>query len=128
MEASEVIKIIEETHQTYDGDTKVLLTVMKKIRALQQKQMGGEMTMLGDRNYALISEAVKCEGSFDPSRIFFMFEERLYVHEADTIHEFLQWIVDGEWLDVHNLGSNHPIRGFGHGNYEERFQEFLKSR
>ena len=126
MEATEVIKIIEETHQTYDGDTKVLLTVMKKIKALQDRQLRGEMTMLGDRNYALISEALKCEGSFDPSRILFIFEERLYIHEGEMIEEFLQWVVDGEFKEIH--GSYQPIRGFGHGNYEERFQEFLKSR
>lgn len=84
------------------------------------------MKKLGERNYTLILQAVRCEGSYDPSKIFCYFEESLYIHEADTIYEFLQWIVDGEMEERH--GIKYPMRAFGHGNYEERFKEFLKQR
>ena len=72
------------------------------------------MLKLGNRNYTLISEAVKSEGTFNPDIILCQFEESLYVHEADTILEFLEW--------VHADEIN---RGFGHGNYEEQFNKFL---
>lgn len=126
MEVSEILKIIKKRAKTYKGDSGILILIMDDIEKLQKKQMGGEMTMLGERNFLLITEGVKCEGSFDPSKILFIFEERLYVHEGEMVEEFLQWVVDGDWIPFH--GSYQPTRAFGRGNYEERFQEFLKSR
>jgi len=84
------------------------------------------MKKLGIRNFTIIVDAIKSEGSYDPSKIFCWFEEQLYIDEADTIYEFLQWIVDGEMELRH--GNEIPKRGFGHGNYEERFKQFLKQR
>lgn len=72
------------------------------------------MKKLGTRNYALIEMGVKTIGSYDPDQIFFLFEEQLYIKEADTIYNFLKW--------VHNNDKH-----FGHGNYEEVFSEFLKA-
>jgi len=70
------------------------------------------MKELGRTNYVLIVQAVKCQGTFDPQEIFFMFEEQLYIHEADTVWDFLEWCHEND-------------KAFGHGNYEEVFQEFL---
>lgn len=86
------------------------------------------MRKLGDRNYTLISEAIKITGSYDPKETLYIFEENLYVHEVDTIVQFLAWCHAGgtEPHPVHGLPI--PNRGFGHGNYEERFKEFLNVR
>jgi hypothetical protein len=70
------------------------------------------MTKLGERNYLLISRGVKCEGSYDPNEIFFIFEEELYIDESQDIWDFLEW--------CHRANKH-----FGRGNYEERFTEFL---
>lgn len=70
------------------------------------------MKRLGSRNYTLISEALKITGSYDPKETMYIFEESLYVHQSDTIRDFLQWCHDNS-------------KGFGRGNYEERFSEFL---
>jgi hypothetical protein len=72
------------------------------------------MTKLGDRNYTLISQGAKTCGTLDPNEIFPVFEESLYVDEWEEIFAFLQW--------CHN--NDKP---FGHGNYEERFAEWLSS-
>jgi hypothetical protein len=73
------------------------------------------MKKLGERNYLLISQGVSMEGTFDPNRIFFYFEERLYSGQADIIWKFLEW--------THANG-----KFFGRGNYEDVFREFLSSR
>ena len=73
------------------------------------------MKKLGAGNYALISMGVKTFGSYDPDEIFCMFEEQLYMGEASEIYNFLKWCHDND-------------KGFGHGNYEERFAEFKKSQ
>jgi hypothetical protein len=70
------------------------------------------MKKLGSRNYLLISEAIKCEGTYNPEKIFCYFEENLFIDEADTIWGFL------EWCHIEN-------KPFGRGNYEERFKEFM---
>lgn len=69
------------------------------------------MQVLGKRNYALISRGAKTCGTLEPSEMMFVFEEELYINEADEIEEFLQWCHDND-------------KHFGHGNYEERFAEF----
>jgi hypothetical protein len=84
------------------------------------------MTELGDRNYALIVRGVKSCGSFDPNEILYMFEEQLYVHEADTIIDFLLWVHTGKQVEIHGMMMSE--RAFGSGNYEEKFQEFLKDK
>ena len=53
-------------------------------------------------------------GTYDPNEIFFYFEESLYINEAQTIFNFLEW--------VHKNG-----KFFGSGNYEAVFKEFLSS-
>jgi len=70
------------------------------------------MKKLGFYNYTMISEGVKTIGTFNPEKIFFIFEEDLYVNESDTIYAFLNW-------------CHQNNRTFGSGNYEEMFQKFL---
>ena len=72
------------------------------------------MKKLEQRNYLLISQGVNMAGTYDPSEIFFYFEESLYINEAQTIFNFLEW--------VHKNG-----KFFGSGNYEAVFKEFLSS-
>ncbi len=73
------------------------------------------MTILGERNYTLISMAVKSMGTFDPDKILVMFEEELYVDECIEVTEFLQWCHDNN-------------KTFGHGNYEYIFAEFKDTK
>ena len=84
------------------------------------------MKKLGVRNFTIIVEAIKITGSYDPNEIFFYFEEQLYIDESETIWDFLQWIVDGDTIT--RYGREFPERSFGHGNYEDRFKEFLNQR
>jgi len=100
--------------------------ILQDIYDAMQKELNGEMTELGERNYELIREGVRCEGSYDPNEIYFMFEERLYTHEAETIWNFLDWVHNGK--KVKKYGRMISERAFGRGNYEERFQEFLNDR
>ena len=72
------------------------------------------MKKLGQTNYLLISQGVNMAGTYDPNKIFFYFEESLYINEAQTIFNFLEW--------VHKNG-----KFFGSGNYEAVFKEFLSS-
>ena len=72
------------------------------------------MKKLEQRNYLLISQGVNMAGTYDPNEIFFYFEESLYINEAQTIFNFLEW--------VHKNG-----KFFGSGNYEVVFKEFLSS-
>ena len=72
------------------------------------------MKKLGRTNYVLITRGIKTYGTFDPQEIFFLFEEELYMDESDTIWDFLEW--------CHENGI-----GFGSGNYEERFSQFLET-
>lgn len=65
--------------------------------------------------YSLISQGVKTHGTYNPSEIFYLFEESLTGKECLTAWGFLEW--------CHNNGKT-----FGHANYEERYQEFLKSK
>jgi hypothetical protein len=67
---------------------------------------------LTKRLYKMISDAVKCSGSFDPNENMFHFEEKLTHDEYDKVYDFL------EWVHINGLA-------FGHGNYEERFSEYL---
>jgi hypothetical protein len=71
------------------------------------------MKKLGERNFEIILRGLEM-GSYDPDEIFYLFEERLRINEADEIHAFLTW--------CHKEG-----KGFGHGNYEERFAEFKEA-
>ncbi len=72
------------------------------------------MNSLGERNYALISNGLSTTGSYDPSICLGECLEELYCNDIQTITQFLTWVNE----DVAN-------RKFGHGNYEERFSEFL---
>ena len=71
------------------------------------------MTKLGDRNYTLISMGCKTTGTYEPDECLGPVEEQMYIEELPTIQAFLQW--------CHDTG-----KAFGHGNYEERFAEWLK--
>lgn len=75
-----------------------------------------QLKKLGRRNYDLISRGVNTMGSYDPNEILFLFEEELYTDEYTTIVSFLRW--------VHADSAN---RGFGSGNYEERFSQYRAS-
>jgi hypothetical protein len=86
------------------------------------------MRKLGERNYAIIVQGIKGTGSYDPKENFYWFEEQLYIHESDTIWEFLAWCHAGGTKPHPVHGLPIPIRGFGIGNYEERFKEFLEVR
>jgi hypothetical protein len=90
------------------------LNLINKLDAVIEAEVNGVMRIFGDRNYALVVQGVKTEGTYDPNEIFYIFEEQLYVHESSTIFNFLEWVHEDT-----------PNRAFGHGNYEERFQTFL---
>ena len=85
------------------------------------------MKKLGERNYTILLMGIRDSGSYNPMELFPYIEEMLYVHESETIKEFLQWCVDGG-TEEGKFGTRNLIRGFGHSNYEERFQEFLKTK
>tara|TARA_R110000796_G_scaffold1673_10_gene7004 strand:- start:1355 stop:1741 length:387 start_codon:yes stop_codon:yes gene_type:complete len=91
--------------------------IIRDINGAYQRELDGKMSELGERNYALIVQGIKSSGTYDPNEMFFMFEESLYVHEADTIWDFLDWV-----------NADEMARRFGHGNYEQRFQEYLTSK
>lgn len=74
--------------------------------------MSRAMTKLGTRNYALISIGCKNTGTYEPDECLGIVEEQLYIEEIGQIRAFLQW--------CHDTG-----KAFGHGNYEERFAEWL---
>jgi hypothetical protein len=69
------------------------------------------MKRLGRHRYALIAQACKACGTYDPDVIMGMFEEHLTLGEASLIRAFLGW--------CHDMGKT-----FGHGNYEERWAEW----
>lgn len=73
------------------------------------------MYKLGNRNYSLISIGIKITGSFNPEECFPAFEEQLYTDESKIIYEFLKWV-----------NEDSKNRAFGHGNYEQRFEQFLE--
>lgn len=70
------------------------------------------MKKLGKRNYELICRGVKTIGSYNPDEIFFMFEEELYINQIEEIYNFLKWVHENN-------------KCFGHGNYENVFQDYL---
>jgi hypothetical protein len=72
------------------------------------------MYELGERNYAILENAIKITGNY--SEAYYRAEEQLYIDEADTIFKFLNWCQED---------TEH--RSFGWGNYELRFKEFLKT-
>lgn len=72
------------------------------------------MKRLGERNYALLVQGIKITGSYKEG--YFYAEEYLYIGEAQTIYNFLCWVEE----DKDN-------RGFGRGNYEQRFKEYLQT-
>jgi hypothetical protein len=77
----------------------------------QVKETG--MTQLGERNYQLISDAMKTVGFNDPDETLEYSFESFYCNEWETIKSFIHWL--------HKSG-----RPFGSGNYEDRFSEYLK--
>ena len=72
------------------------------------------MEKLGERNYTLLSEALKTTGTCNPDECLYVVEESLYVDEIEEITKFLHWCHVND-------------KPFGHGNYEERFKEFKGS-
>lgn len=72
------------------------------------------MRTLNSTHKYMIREAVQMEGSFDPDKIMFIFEEMLTMQEAISIRRFLNWVVQ----------NNKP---FGSGNIGERWKHFLQS-
>lgn len=63
--------------------------------------------------YALIAQACKTTGTYDPEITLPHFEEYLTIDEANTLQEFLGW-------------CHRNKKAFGHGNYNERFAEWKK--
>ena len=70
------------------------------------------MKTLSKRLYGLIEMGVKMTGTYDPDVTLGAFEEQLTFPEAKEIGAFLRW--------CHENG-----KAFGHGNYQERFAEFI---
>jgi hypothetical protein len=68
------------------------------------------MKKLGIRNVTLLSEGAKTMGSFKEA--FCYIEESLYIHEADTIRQFCDWVDD-------------EIGGGSSRNLEILFQAFI---
>jgi len=71
------------------------------------------MKKLGARNFELIRAGAETMGTFNPNEIMSLFEEHLYIHEAEDITNFLSW--------VHNNNTT-----FGSANYEEVFAEYKR--
>lgn len=84
------------------------------------------MKKLGETNYIILSEAIKECGSYHPDEVFPRCAEQLYITEYDIIKEFLLWVCDGGIIDKGYFKPHR--RGFGSGNYEQRFAEFLKTK
>ncbi len=68
---------------------------------------------LGERNYTLLSQGAKVTGNYLDA--YFYAEEQLYLDEAEDIYEFMRW-----------CNADPENRGWGWGNYEKRFSEFLQ--
>lgn len=69
------------------------------------------MRTINPHLYALISDALKCSGTYDPKRVLPHFEEHLTRAEFNTLQDFLGW--------CHKTG-----KVFGSGNYQQRFAEW----
>ena len=69
------------------------------------------MTKLGERNEALLSMGAKTLGDWVDAYSYC--EEELYSNEAETIYAFCKWM-------------KKTGKGFGWGNSEEIFAEFLE--
>jgi len=118
----DAIEKAETPEDVYD-DLKYAIHKLQKAKSLLESTtnidvpLDGELglTKLGERNYTLISKAIKSEGSYNPELISCYFIEELYIHEADDILEFLAW--------VHENNLN-----FGRANYEQTFKEFIVDR
>ena len=108
------------------GYRTALSDLVRDINGAIQRELDGEMTELGERNYTLIKRGIKSSGSYDPNEIFCMFEEELYTHEAEIIWDFLEWVHNGKEIEMH--GMKITERAFGGGTYEQRFQEFLEDK
>lgn len=67
------------------------------------------MKHLGAKNFALISQAIKAMGTYNPAEILCLFEEQLTIDEVGDIAEFLAW--------CHRTANE-----FNSGNYEEVFR------
>ena len=62
--------------------------------------------------YTLIARAINTHGTYNPSKISYLFEEDLTSTQYNAVIPFLQW--------CHDKGKM-----FGPGNYNERYQEYL---
>jgi len=78
------------------------------------------MTKLGARNYAMLSEAVKSCGTYNPAECFAYLENQLYLRKMRphlrTLMAFMHWVYQSV-----------ETRAFGQDNYEQRFKEFISS-
>jgi hypothetical protein len=93
------------------GNLRSMLNGCADYRPIEDTVRFKKMKRLGERNYTLLSHAVKITGNWVDA--YFMIEEKLYVHEGSTIFRFCDWL-DEEYIAM------------GHGNYEDRFATFLK--
>jgi hypothetical protein len=64
--------------------------------------------------YNLVSDGIKCAGSYDPDEIFFYFEEDLTHDESIICYYFLKFVHENSL-------------GFGHGTYDEVYAQFRET-
>jgi len=69
---------------------------------------------MNDKLKTLLHMAVKQSGTYDPEEALTYVEEQLTGEEFDLASEFLLWVHRNE-------------RTFGHGNFEDVFQEYKES-
>lgn len=69
---------------------------------------------MNDKFKTLLLTALKHSGTYDPEETLPYIEEQLTGEEFDLASEFLLWVHRNE-------------RTFGHGNFEDVFQEYKES-
>lgn len=73
------------------------------------------MKKLNAKVKALMIDAIKTTGSYDPKETLFLFEENLTFSEVEVVEKFMAWVAADE-----------DNRCFGTGNIDEVFARFTK--
>jgi len=74
--------------------------------------------------WSLMSMGLKTTGDYMKSLLYI--EESLTFDEHETLYNFYKWILDGGEME-YAPGMKMPKRSIGHGNYNERYNEYLGS-
>ena len=74
--------------------------------------------------FRLMVRAVKTTGGHLNSLP--LIEEELTFQERDSLERFYAWIEESPTKELGGGIILYPSRGFGHGNYEQRYAEFLE--